>query len=509
MAGPGTKAKPAHTSLWDEFCGAEVSSCHILGSEFLLDLDYFPLVSLGYAALTGAICMYERNRIRASGPDVVTVFMFLFVLQCCLPGIVIFACLPFVDPLSPLDNLAFDRILSRVDALTACLVLGLTASFAVFFYGILHFSGNLLRAAGRTLPSGQRFVVFGAEGRLLTVLAFGVAFTLISFFFIGDSMIERYTNLILLRQYSEDVESNVLTAYGFALTQSWAWLSVPALFVVSDTRGRGILWYICVASLVTLAVLGVSRRAIFIPFLLAYLTLVLFDGRWRVKWLLAASIPVLIWVGFGKEILSTVASGRGLEEVGERYSTLAGAVIRTASDVGVTLVESLGSITLLDVDLRFGVDHLLSFLRKIPVSWVGWEPDMPPRIVRLSTEAFARFDDQDIPPGLFGQMWLDFGVLGPMVWAALFAVPMSILKRISGTTVITRQAAAVFALLTFVIALPLNSGSYDFTFSVDIFVLLLAMFFSFRMRRVRVAGIHAELGVAPEAASGIPSASRK
>jgi hypothetical protein len=250
---------------------------------------------------------------------------------------------------------------------------------------------------------------------------------------------------------------------------------------------------LCLASLIALAVLGVSRRAIFIPFLLAYLTLVLFDGRWRTRWILAALVPVIVLVGFGKEIFSSVASGGGFEDVGERYSTIVGAVLRTASDVGLTLVESLGSITLLDVDARFGVDHLLSVLRKIPVSWFGLDPDMPPRIVRLSTEAFGTPDEQDIPPGLFGQMWLDFGIFGPMFWAMLLAVPMSILQRVFSLTIVTRQAAAAFALLTFVVALPLNTGSYDFTFSVDIFALLFAVFLSFRFARVRIAKISPEV----------------
>jgi hypothetical protein len=438
------------------------------------------------------------------------VFIFLFVLQCCLPGIVIFACLPFVDPMSPLDNVAFDRILSRVDLSVAFLVLTLTAWFVVLFYGAIHLMGTLLRGLNLSLPSGRKFVVSGDARRLVSVLALGVVLTSVSFFAIGDTLIERYTNLILLRQSSEDVEHNLLTTYGFALTQSWAWLAVPALFVVSETRGRDVVWYVCLASLVALAVLGVSRRAVFIPFLLAYLTFVLFDGRWRIKWILVASIPVLMLVGFGKEILAGVASGGALEDVGERYSTLVGAILRTASDVGLTLVESLGTINLLDVDTRFGVDHLLSLLRKIPVSWFGWDPDMPPRVVRLSTAAFGTPDDQDIPPGLFGQMWLDFGIFGPLFWAMLLAVPMSILQRVFALTIVTRQAAAAFALITFVIALPLNTGSYDFTFSVDIFVLLLALFFSFKIARVRIASVNPEVSVRSvgEAAPTPPAASR-
>lgn len=66
---------------------------------------------------------------------------------------------------------------------------------------------------------------------------------------------------------------------------------------------------------------------------------------------------------------------------------------------------------------------------------------------------------------------------------------MSILQRIFTVTIVTRQAAAAFALITFVVALPLNTGSYDFTFSVDIFVLLLAVFVSFKIARVRIVSV--------------------
>jgi hypothetical protein len=58
----------------------------------------------------------------------------------------------------------------------------------------------------------------------------------------------------------------------------------------------------------------------------------------------------------------------------------------------------------------------------------------------------------------------------------------------------------VFALATFVIALPLNTGSYDFTFSVDIFVLLLALLFGVRLARVTVA-YEAPAPSAPSSAS--------
>lgn len=461
-------------------------------------------MAAGYALMTVAVCGYEAHRIRASGPDVITVFISLFVLQCCLPGLVIFAWLPFADPLHPTDNLDLDRILTALDFPAALLVFGLTGWFVSCFYGLTALMGVLLRRIATLLPPGSHFVVQVAGTRLLGVLALGAALTFVSFWLLGDTLIERYRNLILIRELSEDVQQTSLNAYAFALMQSWGWLSVPALFVVFETRGRGALWYLCLSCAIAFALLSASRRAIFIPIILAYLTLVLFDGRWRLKWLVAASVPVLVWVGFGKEILSTIASGGALEAVGDRYANIAGAVIRTASEVGWTLTESWGSINLLDLDPRFGVDHLLSFLRVIPFRWFGWDPGLPTRIVRLSTSAFATPEASDIPPGLFGQMWLDFGVFGPIFWGLIMALQVSIVQRVFSLTIVTRQAAAVFAVVTFIIALVLNTGSFDFTFSLDVLVLLLVIFLTVRLVRVRLT--HVNSGPTTQDSRGTPAA---
>lgn len=367
-----------------------------------------------------AVCAYEVRRIRGSGPDVVTVFVVIFVLQCCLPGVVLFASLPFVDPMHPTGTGAFDRILSRVDVATGLLVLGLTAWFAFFFYAFTALTGNLLRRLGMQWPAATRFVVSGAPARLLCVIALGAVLTSVSFWLIGDTMFERYANLILFRQYSEDVDRTLLSNYAFSLTQSWAWLSVPALFVIYESRGRSLSWYLCLGCAIVFAVLGVSRRSLFIPMLLAYLALVLFDGRWRLKWVLFLSLPVLLWVGFGKEFFSATASGVSLDEVSGRYSSVASALVRTACDIGITLMESLGTVNLLDLDARFGVDHLLSLLRRIPVSWFGYDAGLPERIVRISTEAFASADDQDIPPDCSARCgWTSASLVrlcGPSCW---------------------------------------------------------------------------------------------
>src|SRR5690349_12320108 len=106
---------------------------------------WYVLVSLGYVLLTGAVVAYEARRIRATGPDSITVFIVLFAVQCCLPGIVIYACLPLVDDSARTDIDAFDRIFAAADVSAALLILGLTAWFVFFFYVFAALGGRLLR----------------------------------------------------------------------------------------------------------------------------------------------------------------------------------------------------------------------------------------------------------------------------------------------------------------------------------------------------------------------------
>jgi len=445
--------------------------------------DRYFIVSLGYILLTLVVGVFEGRRIRASGPDTITIFIVLCVVQCCLPGIVIYACLPLVDPTSLTGVAAFDNMLAASDVTTAFLVLGLTAWFVLFFYGFAALSGRLLRRLSGGRPDGSLSVAAGSPPRLMILLTLGLALSLASFYVLGGSLTERYVNLIFFRAGSQEGEENLVNAYGFALTQTWAWLSVLALFVIFERRGRRLGWFLCLAFLCVFVLLGVSRRALFIPLLLAYLSLVLFDHRWRLTWLSAAAIPILAWVAFGKEIIGSVAFGGSWSDVIGRYETIPESALRAASEIGLTILESLGSINLLDLPPRFGVDHLLSVLRQIPTSHL-WLGALPPRMVRLSTAAFASASAEDIPPGLFGQMWMDFRIFGPVVWGLFLGVQMSLVQLAFARTIRTRQTTALFVLLTFIVALPLPTGTYDFTFSIDIYVLVLCLFLTFRFIRV-------------------------
>src|SRR6185312_2064722 len=104
---------------------------------------------------------------------------------------------------------------------------------------------------------------------------------------------------------------------------------------------------------------------------------------------------------------------------------------------------------------------------------LGWEnPVLPERIVRVTTGIFVGPKEADIPPGLFGQMWLDFQFAGPFIYGLYWGIGLGVLEHIRKRFILDLQSSSIFALVLFVYCLPLNTGSLDFTFSVDIIVLV-------------------------------------
>lgn len=439
-------------------------------------------VALLYALFALAVLVVELRRTRGSRADATSIFVALALLQCCLPAIALYAMLPFVNPQVPTGNGVLDRILQSANPTSALLVLAMTVWFIVFFYASLAV-GRL--ALGSDAPARVRggLIVSVSPERLLLVLTGGLGLTLLSFWLLGDNLLSRYANLILLRAGYEGIERNALNANAFSLTQTWSWLSVLALFCVRERWGRRWLWWICLVTAVIFAALGASRRGLFLPLVLGYLTLVLHDGRWRLRWIVGSLVPLVLLIAFGKQAFSALAYSGGFETVTGYYQSWTSAVLRAATEIGLTVVESLGTLSFLDLGMRFGVDHLLSIAQRFPEGVLGLDFNFPERIVRLSTAAFADPTAQDLPPGLVGQMWIDFRILGPVVWGIVFGLQMSVLQHLFERTRRSLQSAGVFMLLVFVVSLALNTGSFDFTFSTDIFAVLFVLMVCVRVRR--------------------------
>jgi hypothetical protein len=440
------------------------------------------IVALAYAGLGVAVWWFEARRVRSSGPDPTLAFMLLFLLQCCIAGIGIFATLPFADPAAPTGVESFDRIFQATDFTTALLVLTLTLWFVIVFYISCAVGRFALRGRSPAGIEAAMLEMHISRGRLLCLLLGGAVLTLVAYYSLGDSIASRYTNLILLRSNYEGIERTILNSDALSLIQTWAWLSLVALFCALDRNRRGPVWIVYLILGLMFALLGVSRRALFLPIVIGYLALLLYDGRWRLRWLMVCAVPIVLLVAFGEEILGVLAYGGNAESVTGEYTSWVGAVLRGSSEIGITNVESLGTVSLLHLNLRYGVDHLLSVAQRFPEGILGLDFNFPERIVRVSTATFADADSADIPPGLFGQMWIDFGVLGPVVWGVMFGLQMSIVQHLFERTRRTKPSSAVFAVIVFVVALPLNTGSLDFTFSIDIIVLVFALLWCVRLR---------------------------
>jgi len=433
------------------------------------------LIAVAYLLLSLGILLVERRRTREGGPDAVSVFITIFWLQCCVAGGAICAMLPFVDGTRPTGVQFIDNVFRAADFTSLMMVFALTAAFVVFFYvgcAIAQLAFGGVRAA----PRAGRFEMIIHENRLWAVLVAGAVLTGASFWLLGDTMFLRYANLILLRSDDPHVTRNVLNSNAFVLTQAWGWLAVIPLFTIAKRRGFGPTWWLCLALAIAFALMGVSRRALFLPVLMSYLALALATQRWRIGYVVAAAGPMILWIAFGKDLISAIAYGGTVERALGVYESLPSALLRSSSDIGITVVESIGTISLIDVPPRWGMDHLLSLAQRFPEGLLGLDIDWPERMVRISTRVFVGENHQDVPPGLMGQMWLDFRVFGPVVWGLLFGLQVGLVQQFWTRTVKTVQSAVVFVIITFVIALPINSGSFDFSFGMDIIVLVLALY---------------------------------
>jgi hypothetical protein len=427
-------------------------------------------LAVAYGTLALALLFVERARTARSGPDVVSLFIIISALQIVLPGVIIYGALPFVSPAAPTGNRFFDRVLTEADPAAALAVLLLT----LWFYASFYFTVSFAKYASRTRLASPR-ELHVRHRWLLTILLVGGAITLAAFWSLGDSMLLRYATLILFRDQFQEIERSAFTANALFLTQAWSWLSVVLVFAALERRLFRSILPIAVCLAVAFAVLSVSRRAVFIPLLMSYLILVATSGRWHARWLAVGAVPMGFWLAFGKSILGAFAYGGTVAGVVDSYSSWSSGTLRAGAEAGITILESVATLSWLDLRPRFGVDHLMAALKLLPEGALGLNFNYPERIVRLSTAAFLDPMALDVPPGLLGQMWLDFGALGPLAWGIVMGLQVAFLQLLWCTLRRSWTAASVLVVLLFIVALPVNTGSYDFTFSIDIVIVVVAL----------------------------------
>lgn len=431
--------------------------------------------------VAGAVALFEVVRINRGGPDSLTLFMLIFAIQCLFP----MTCLALLYFFSPsglvTGNPFFDRVYEFVGPVELSLVIAFAGSFAAFTYlsYAVVFAG--LNPLMRRLPLGRIGVRLPLYVIIVVVGLLSGLYLILSF---GGGLVEGYRSLILFRNLDPGIERNFVNANLFSLTQTFLFIGMLAPFVAGRDGRIARTWPLWMAVVVVLALFGVSRRAFFIPIIFFMLVIVLRGGRVGIVFLALASMFAGLVVVFGKTLLAAIAGSGGELEIDA--GSAATYLLLFVSDVGITVVESLATLVMIELPYRFGIDHLFSILRRIPSGAMGFEtPFLPERIVRHSTEVFLSPDALDIPPGLFGQMWIDFGILGPVFYGIAAGALFGWVEAVRRSFANDWPAAALFSLLVFVLALPVNSGSLDFTFSVDIFVLALLCLAFIRVRRSR------------------------
>lgn len=436
------------------------------------------VLAVFYIVIAGLIVFIEQQAVRRCGVDaftVVLIFIFIYILVP-VGGIHLLHGLYGGDVTS--GNYFFDTVYKKVDAFN---------SFVMFLLFIIFMAGFYLlggRDRGINREGGAVFFIERKDGRILLFSILGFLGCFVFFISLGSSMAERYERLILFRNLHELVERDFFSANAFALTQTFAWFSAALLFCYLAGKSN-IKLIIFIFLTLFFSILMGSRRGFIFPLLILYSSVLLLHGRFYISRALLVFPFIAVWVAYGKEFTSANAYGVDVEDVLLRYSSVPDFMLRFFADIGISQIESFAVLQNMG-ELpfpRFGIDHALSVLRRIPEGMIGLEIDWPERIVRITTGVFLSDDAADIPPGLLGQSWLDFPFVGAFFWGVIIGLQVRVINRWARQVSATRERAALVVLLSMVVALPINTGSYDYVFSVDMIFLFIMIFACFKIRR--------------------------
>lgn len=431
------------------------------------------LVSLGYVAFLVLLVMYERHRVRRQHViDFLTLFVILFGIQAIVPPLVVTMVLGVhghhIDTVVPFSN----RVLRDVDTSVALVTLLMTIAFTA----VVYVTWWLLKRVfiGRERPYAYSFSQAVAPRRWAAVMLVGVALMLWLLGIAGGGF-HSFKDLIDLRMGREITRT---AGYIFYITtQAFSMLSVIGVVLYAYRRNY-IRMSLCVMVMLFFAAMSVSRREILIDVFLLYFTYVLSTQRWHLKYLLVLGLLSLVVLLFGKPALIMLSTQQtfafSVLLANSRALDIWSALARSFADAGRTVTDSWATLMYLDIPPRFGLDHFLSLMRLFGGRVLGLNLDLPERIVRISTAAFVSPTAQDEPPGLMGQMWLDFRFFGPLVWGVTFAFQLATLQRMYNRSRKSLEVVTLYLVLFYIVTLVLNTGSYDFTFSWNwvLFILL-------------------------------------
>ncbi len=423
--------------------------------------------------------------IKASGQSrtTLTISLFFIHMQITVPTLV-FSYFYYVG-MPVTDNFFFDRVLKLVTEVELMAVLIFNAMFCLFFISFYALFVKKFECAEIVPKYNLGLRAHGIN--YYSLVAVGLLSSVYLLYYLGGDIQTGYFNLILFRSGSEEIQRDFLSANLFSLTQAFLLLSLFLPFVLNASNSNvnriGVLKIVGFLIILAFAVLMVSRRGLLLPGVILVFSAFLHGYKVNSTKLLLLSLTGFVVLFFGKDYLSHL-SGQTQELNLESYN-FSIMITKVAADLGISVIESLATLIYLYDDFRGGVDHALSVLRRVPEGMVGLEFDFPERYVRHSTEIFLNKSAQDIPPGFIGQMWVDFRFLGPLIYGVIAALGAALIELVRRKVCNKAFHTSVFfTLLLFVWWLPLNSGSFDFTFSVDMIALLFFLSLSFRFKKI-------------------------
>jgi len=437
---------------------------------------FYLIISFAYLFLGIFLVYIEKGVIKRKGffaYHILLIFYFIYII---IPSFFIYGIL-FISPNETTGVFFFDKTYKQMTYVDSFVLFLLNIIFMIGFY--------LCIMLFKTNNHIKTFEIKIYEKRSILWILFGL-FLIFSFFLsLGDSFDSRYANLILFRNQDDSVARNFFNANAFSLTQTFAWLSAGLFFVFFKKNGWKIKVIIFLILTILFAFSQGSRRGLIFPVLIYYLCNLLYTGK--VYWLrlLVFFSCFFIWISIGKELTGNFARTGNVIGVNDIYNTYTSMILRAFSDIGISQVQSLATLQYFDFSYRLGVDHILSFLRRVPFKeFFGIQDIYPERITRITTSLFVSPDELDIPPGLFGASWLDFPFLGAFFWGFFLSIQCVFVDRIYLRTKKTPESIMLVVIIMVIISMPVNTGSYDFTASVDIFVLFLIFWTIFKRKRI-------------------------
>jgi hypothetical protein len=438
------------------------------------------LVSVGFLIVLILTIIYEKKREKKQGIDPLAVFILLFSLNITTPAILIHSILS-IDNNIQTGIKIWDNILKEASGTDAIFALIIATLFTISLYCFSLVNNSI----------NKKSIKYNIEvNKVILELFIFVMVILIGSYLITFelNLSELYKRLIQLRAYADSKSYNSIYILIICLVQATLWISVMHSYVYYNrNKLQNIINYVAIVFLIFVSA---NRRSIIIPLLLLFIFNSITIKKWSINKLLMIFAILVPIICLGKDLQSSVANDNDTAITKTSYLSSA---LKTMVYIGSSYVESLGTIHLIDIPVRMGKDILFSPISMIPhgdnISPLSGIIEFPKRIVRFSTETFAAPDEQDIPPGALGQMWLDFRFLGPVFWAFFYTVQISFLEFLNRKLYDSKVKSGILGLLTFMVALPLNTGSLDYTFSIDIITIVCILFVCARLKRSYLAEV--------------------